>query len=129
MTQADKISHVEIRPMFDFGDHCVVSSFEDAEYFGVYFASVGSPTQRDEIFDDFDEAMQHMLINPVYSVTRKWYNGNEIMSEIYKKEDVFLLLAQYRETREDLIDLGEQLGFTGEMLSSLVNAQTEGIGL
>ena len=105
-------AHVEFRPMYDFGDHCIISSLEDAEYFGVYSAPAGEPVCRDDVCAS--DALDHVFESPRYEAVRKWYNGNEIMFEFATRNELYAHLSEYFEDIDDEYDghlkLHEMLG-------------------
>lgn len=116
-------AHVELRPIFDYGDRCVVSSIYDADYFGAYAAPAGEPACRVACFDEAGEALDCIFTLPEFAPARRWYNGNEICVEITSKDDVFRALADiYCGDDNEYAELGEKLGYDAEKIAALTEA-------
>ena len=113
-------AHVEFRHISNYGDHCVVSSISDADYFGAYAAPAGEPARRVTSFDEAGEALDYIFTHPEFAQVRRWYDGNEICVEIASKDEVFRMLADiYCSGDDEYAELGEKLGYDAEKIASL----------
>lgn len=121
--ETSSISHVELRPIGDFGESWGPVFANDAELFNVYWATAGVPAMWHRSFDKLDEAVNYMLTDRKFVDVRRWFDSNEIMEEFASKEDIVFALSDSEVCEdEDLIEIGEKLGFSPEQTEALLIA-------
>jgi hypothetical protein len=95
------LSFIAIGPTFEFGDHTVCSTIDDAQECQIQFGESGRPSYAAAVYDTVIDAVDDALIIVRHHPHLKlWYNGLEVQAEFSDWRSLAALLSNTNETWE-----------------------------